>query len=197
MGVADERTVAGVPGTLGSLQVQLALTARGAEPMYNGDLFVTLSHSSGYAVLLNRPGRGPGSAAGYADNGLSLTLADTAAADVHTYRFTLTGSELVPISGADPAAPLTGTWQPDGRTADPETVGTGAPRITSLAAFNGMDPNGTWTLFVADLGAGGLARIESWGLEFTVVPEPELGAAATAAALLLAALLRRRRQAAN
>ena len=71
-----------------------------------------------------------GSAAGYADNGFSFTLADTAAADVHTYRQTVTGNELTPISSATPAAPLTGTWQPDGRTADPGTVLTTSPRIT-------------------------------------------------------------------
>jgi MYXO-CTERM domain-containing protein len=186
--------VSGVPGVIGSLQVQLTLSPRGPEPMFNGDLFITLSHESGYSVLLNRVGRREGSATGYADNGFTFTLADTAAADVHTYRQTVTGNELTPISSATPAAPLTGSWQPDGRTADPGTVLTSSPRITSLGAFTGLDPNGEWTLFVADLGAGGLAQLESWSLEFTVVPEPNETAAAMAAALAAVALARRRQR---
>lgn len=192
VGAVHAPVVSGVPGTIAALQVQLTLSPRGAEPMFNGDLFVTLSHESGYAVLLNRVGRREGSATGYADNGFSFTLSDAAAADVHTYRQTVTGNELTPISSATPAAPLTGTWQPDGRTADPGTVLTTSPRITSLGAFTGLDPNGEWTLFVSDLGAGGLAQLESWSLEFTVVPEPHETAALTAAALLLTAAARRR-----
>jgi MYXO-CTERM domain-containing protein len=194
VGAVHAPVVSGVPGVIGALQVQLTLSPRGPEPMFNGDLFVTLSHESGYAVLLNRVGRREGSAAGYADNGFTVTLADTAAADVHTYRQTVTGNELTPISTATPAAPLTGTWQPDGRTADPGTVLTSSPRITSLGAFTGLDPNGEWTLFVADLGAGGLAQLDSWSLEFTVVPEPHETAALTAAALAALALARRRQR---
>jgi hypothetical protein len=45
---------------------------------------------------------------------------------------------------------------------------------------------------VADLGAGGLAQLDSWSLEFTVVPEPHETAALTAAALAALALARRR-----
>lgn len=192
VGVAQEQTVSGIPGSIASLSVQLTISSRGAGPMFNGDLFVSLNHSSGYSVLLNRVGRRPDSVAGYGDNGFNFTLADSAAADVHSYRVSLGGSDLVPISSANPAAPLTGSWQPDGRTADPEAVLTGSPRITSLAAFNGMDPNGTWTLFVADLGSGGLAQLESWSLEFAVVPEPEITTAVTGTLLLAAALCRRR-----
>jgi hypothetical protein len=192
VGAVHAPVVSGVPGTIASLQVQLTLSPRGPEPMFNGDLFVTLSHESGYAVLLNRVGRRDGAATGYADNGFGITLADPAAADVHTYRQTVTGNELTPISAATPAAPLTGTWQPDGRTADPGTVLTSSPRITSLGAFTGLDPNGQWTLLVADLGAGGLAQLESWSLEFTVVPEPHESAALTASALAALALARRR-----
>lgn len=194
VGAVHAPVVSGVPGTIAALQVQLTLSPRGAEPMFNGDLFVTLSHGSGYTVLLNRVGRREGSATGYGDNGFTFTLADTAAADVHTYRQTVTGNELTPISPATPAAPLTGTWQPDGRTADPGTVLTTSPRITSLGAFTGLDPNGEWTLFVSDLGAGGLAQLESWSLEFTVVPEPHETVAVMTAVLAALALVRRRQR---
>jgi hypothetical protein len=192
VGVTHQQVVSGVPGTIAALQVQLTVSSRDAGPMFNGDLVATLSHDSGYVVLLNRVGRRPDSAVGYGDNGFNLTLTDTAAADVHTYRVSLGGSDFVPISSADPAVPLGGSWQPDGRVAAPESVVTGSPRITSLAAFNGLNPNGTWTLFFADMGAGGLAQMESWNLEFTVVPEPEVTASVSGAALFALALARRR-----
>jgi hypothetical protein len=193
-GVTHVPVVSGVPGVVESLQLNLTISPRGAEPMFNGDLVVTLSHESGYAVLLNRVGRREGSTLGYADNGFSITLSDLAAADIHTYRTTVTGNELTPISSANPAAPLTGSWQTDGRTADPGTVLTTSPRITTLGTFAGLNPNGEWTLFISDLGGGGLAQLDSWSLEFTVVPEPESTALIIGAGLVAGALVRRRLQ---
>ncbi len=194
VGVAHAPVVSGVPGVIQSLQVQVNLSPAGASPMFNGDIFATLSHSSGYSVLLNRAGRRDGSTTGYGDNGFNLTFSMAATADIHSYRTTVSGNELTPISAADPALPLTGTWQPDGRTADPEAVLTSSPRITSLETFTGMDPNGEWTLFVADFGAGGIAQLESWSLEFTVVPEPSTTAMVTGTGLLGLAMARRWRQ---
>jgi hypothetical protein len=184
VGVAHEATVSGLPGTLSAVQLKLTITSVGAEPMFNGDLFATLNHGGAYAVLLNRPGSSTGSVIGYADNGFNVTLADSAPADLHTYRITLQGSALIPISTAEPGLPLTGTWQPDGRTADPAMVTADSPRVTSLATFNGLSPNGLWTLFLADLNSGGAARLESWSLEYTAVPEPAGAALVTGAALL-------------
>lgn len=192
VGVTHTPVVSGVPGVIQSLQLNLTVSPRGSEPMFNGDLFVTLSHESGYAVLLNRVGRREGSTLGYGDNGFSVTLSDVAAADIHTYRTTVTGNELTPISSATPAAPLTGSWQTDGRTADPGTVLTSSPRITTLGTFAGLNPNGEWTLFLSDLSGGGLAQLESWSLEFTVVPEPESTALVVGAGLVAGALVRRR-----
>lgn len=192
VGITHQQEVSGVPGTIAALQVQLTISSRGTGPMFNGDLFATLSHSSGYSVLLNRVGRRTDSAVGYGDNGFDVTLADSATADIHSYRVSLSGNELLPISNTDPATPLSGLWQPDGRTADPESVLTGSPRSASLTSFNGLDPNGTWTLYLADLGAGGLAELDSWSMEFAVVPEPEVTVGVTGLALLVAALLRRR-----
>lgn len=133
-----------------------------------------------------------GSTLGYGDNGFSITLSDLAAADVHTYRTTVTGNELTPIMTANPAAPLTGNSQTDGRTADLGTVLTSSPRITTLGTFAGLNPNGEWTLFLSDLSGGGLAQLESWSLEFTVVPEPESAAMLSAVVLLGGAILHRR-----
>jgi subtilisin-like proprotein convertase family protein len=41
--------------------------------------------------------------------------------------------------------------------------------------MNGLNPNGDWTLFVADLSTGETATVASWGLMITtaeIVPEP-------------------------
>src|SRR5205814_3076743 len=115
------------------------------------------------------------SAAGYNDTGFGpdaslnkFRLDDTTGQDVHFYRsfsYTLNGS-----------GQLTGQWQPDGRGIDPASSGatfSAAPRNSMLSVFNGMDPNGMWTLFIADVSGGNESTLVSWGLGLsTVVPEP-------------------------
>lgn len=49
---------------------------------------------------------------------------------------------------------MTGTWQPDGRTNSPGSVLDSQPPDAFLSSFNGLDPNGDWTLFVADVSGG-------------------------------------------
>jgi subtilisin-like proprotein convertase family protein len=140
----------------------------------NGDLYAFLSHNNTMAVLLNRVGRTGASALGYPDAGFgpdgaqnSFTFDDQAGYDVHYYR---TVSYLLNGSGQ-----LTGIWQPDGRVLDPESPGSQfetAARSNMLALFNGMDGNGLWTLYVADLSPLGESTLVSWGLNITMVPEP-------------------------
>lgn len=167
-GFADTRTLPPSPAAILSVAVTLELTPRG-EGGFLGDLYATLAHEGGgYAVLLNRPGRGTALPFGYSDGpAVNITLADEAPADVHQYRLTLTGSELVPLAG-----PLTGYWQPDGRAVDPLVVASGDPRQALLGSFMGIDAGGRWTLFVADLSGGGEYRLDSWALTLTPVPEP-------------------------
>lgn len=140
--------------------VNVTLTVAGG---YNGDLYVTLAHSSGFSVLLNRVGRTSGNSFGYSDSGFSIKLDDAAATmtDIHLYQ-TVSGYS---ISGG-------ATWKPDARNVSPLTVTDGSTRSAFLSAFNGLDPNGTWTLFVADLSGGDIAQVTSWGLEISAVPEP-------------------------
>jgi subtilisin-like proprotein convertase family protein len=45
-----------------------------------------------------------------------------------------------------------------------------------LSSFNGMDPNGQWTLFIADTSAGGEGTLVNWGMQITTVPEPSMAA---------------------
>lgn len=176
-GLADAQTVAAPPGELTSLAVTLLLDSTAGEA-FTGDLYATLRHEDGgYAVLLNRPGRRPGTPFGYSDPGpVHITLGDDAPADIHQYRLTVNLDETLPL-----ARPLTGWWQPDGRAVDPLLVSVTDPRTAGLGAFLGTEPSGQWTLFLADVSGGGGFTLESWSLAFVQVPEP------TPATLLLAA----------
>lgn len=40
------------------------------------------------------------------------------------------------------------------------------------SAFNGQNPNNTWTLFFADTRAGDQTTLNGWSLNITAVPEP-------------------------
>jgi len=153
---------------------------------FNGDLYVHLSHDSGLAVLLNRVGRTAGEPLGYLDAGLSVTFDDQAIqGDIHRYRETLGGTVF--------NGPLTGAWQPDGRTTLPTMTVASDVRGTSLAGFGGLNPNGQWTLVVADFGGGGEATLVKWGLMITAVPEPQSVGVAAAGGLLVWGWLVRRR----
>jgi hypothetical protein len=60
-----------------------------------------------------------------------------------------------------------------------------AQRRIKLSTFNGLNPNGDWTLVLADVvGGGGQAHLVSWGLEIQAVPEPANLASATLVGLL-------------
>ncbi len=192
VGVTSEKTVQGLPAAIASVQVQLHLAPRDNQPMFNGDLHVTLSHGLGYAVLLNRTGRREGFGAGYGDSGFQVTLSDDAPADIHTYRIAATGSHTTPLSNTDVPSALTGVWQPDGRSADPFLVVINSNRDAMLSSFAGLDPNGLWTLHVSDLSQNGLGQVVDWGLQFTLVPEPAPAALLATVALASLAALRRR-----
>ncbi len=145
---------------------------------WNGDLYVYLVHGTGFSVLLNRPGRDTGTPDGAATVGMSITLDDLATTDIHTG---------IPMSGGV----VTGTWKPDGRTADPLVVVSSDPRSALLSSFDGLNANGNWTLFVADQSPGSVSTLQSWTLTVTGVPEPS---AALLAAMASLGLLRRRRR---
>ena len=106
---------------------------------------------------------------------------------------TVAGSHTTPLSNTDTPIALTGTWQPDGRSADPAQVGLGSARDATLARFAGLDPNGVWTLHLSDLAAEGQGELVEWSLHFTLVPEPAEIAVGGAALLGAFALARSRR----
>jgi len=115
---------------------------------FNGDLYGALVHDGGFVVLLNQVGSTLGNPLGYSNPGMNVVFDQSAGTDVHFY-----GT----ISGV-----VTGTYRPDG-TATP---------ATSLNSFNGLDPNGNWTLFLSDTAFGDQSQIVGWGLQITSVPEP-------------------------
>ncbi len=180
-GVSDTRTIMSAIGLITDVDVSFTLFNEFPGGAYNGDYFVSLAHESGFAVLLNRVGRRAGSSPveqfGYPDNGFKITLDDQAPnGDVHQYRLQLPpgGSHNTPVD-VNFALPLTGRWAPDGRNPGTTAVSLTTPRTALLSSFNGQDASGTWTLFVADLNAGGTAILTDWKLEIqgTAVPEPE------------------------
>jgi subtilisin-like proprotein convertase family protein len=155
-GLSDAHTLNSAIGNIGSVTVHLNIIGQ-----FNGDLYGYLVHSSGFTVLLNRPGKTASNTAGYADSGLDVTFQTGATnGDIHLYQNVLT-----PAAGS----PLTGTWQPDGRDVDPTNATDASPRTTSLTNFNGLNAAGQWTLYLADLESGGTNELTEWSL--TIVGE--------------------------
>lgn len=174
-GWSDSRSIS-ISGNDEIVDVDVRLKINGG---YNGDLFGYLVHSSGYVVLLNRSGKTSGDPFGYGDAGYDITLSDQAGnGDIHVY-------------GGNSGNQLTGTWAPDGRTANPATVTDASTRTTSLANFDTLGASGTWTLFLADMSGGSVSTIESWGLDINVVPEPTTWALIIFGAVLGGVQLRR------
>jgi subtilisin-like proprotein convertase family protein len=183
-GVGDTRVLPAAPGPILDINVTLKIRPRNGSQVYNGDLYAALSHESGYAVLLNRVGRRSGSSLGYGDNGLDVGFDDEAAnGDVHQYRLTLGGSHSTALASGPPA--LTGAWAPDARFVPPANswLEDEFTRTAMLSNFDGLAVAGDWTLLVVDWETGGLATLDSWGLQITVVPEPSAASIATAAGL--------------
>lgn len=160
-GISDTRSL--LVQALEILNVRVWFQAEGD---YDGDLYVTIRHNGAETILLNRPGRSASLPFGYDTGGMSVTFQDNAAnGDIHIYQ---SSGAYSPVAGST----LTGSWQPDGRDVDPNASVTAAARTSFLMNFKGQDAAGDWTLFAADLSAGGATRIVSWGLQVTVVPEP-------------------------
>ena len=171
--------------------VSLKITGTGYGA-WNGDFYADLrftaegSATTQLAVLLNRVGRSSTLGSGYSDNGMDITLADSAARDVHEYRLDFPGGNNDPIG-----AMLTGTWQADGRNVDPLSSLDTSIRSTTLNGLGTGSPNGTWTLFIADAKAGGTGQLVEWKVSMQGVPEPS---SASLLILGLAAVLARSRR---
>ncbi len=160
-GLSDVRNINSAIGTISSLKVRLKVTGE-----FNGDLYGYVRHASGFTVLLNRPGKTAGDAAGYSNSGFDVTFQTGAAnGDLHVYQNVTT-----PGAGL----PLTGTWEPDGRTNDPVNVTDVSTRATALTNFNGLNAAGEWTLYLADVESGGTNQLTEWSLEIAGAASPQV-----------------------
>ncbi|WP_193213056.1 PEP-CTERM sorting domain-containing protein [Luteolibacter marinus] len=170
-GWSDTRYISSVSVEITNVEVYLETTGG-----FNGDLYAYLTHDSGFSVLLNRVGRTESNPDGSFTTGMSVVFSNTADEDIHS------------------AVSMYGVYQPDGRNVSPLTVTETVERTATLMGFNGLDPNGGWTLFVADVSPGYEATVVSWGLTVTTseaVPEPSTIIGAGVMSLL--AMFRRRR----
>ena len=144
-GWVNSTVISGQSGTIQPGSLQVALNLTGG---YNGDLYAYLVNSSGgFVVLLDRVGGLP---FGYSDAGMTVTFTSDAAQNIHNY-----GGGFVP----------SGAYLPD-------NSGITTGNSGSLASF--LNPNGTWSLFIADLSSGGVTTVQSWGLQMDIVAVPEV-----------------------
>jgi len=160
-GLSSSIQISGLFGSVSNVSVYLNISGG-----WNGDLYGYLSgDNGGFAVLLNRSGKSASDPTGYGDPGFNVLLDDQAPTDIHLY-------------GGNGSQTLTGLWQPDGRGVNPQLTLDTDPRPSLLGSFNGLDPNGTWTLFLADMAAGYNSTLIEWGITVQTVPEPSAGAIA-------------------
>ena len=173
-------------------QIQSVTVSLNVTNGFNGDLYAYLDGpNGGYAVLLNRVGVSNNATQfGYSDAGLNVTFSDAAANSIQYYQSA--GYSI--NSGGQ----LTGTWQPEGVNIPPNSPPAdffGASQTALLDSFEGTNPNGDWTLFLADLSAGSPSTVVSWGLDIVTVPEPSTLALMALGVMGVALIARRQRQA--
>jgi len=155
-GLTDAQSVTSAVVQLSAVRVKLRVVGE-----FNGDLYCYLRHvnanGTNYCVLLNRPGRARAVAYGYQDAGLDVTFDDAAVnGDIHNYQL---------VTNRSGGLPLTGSWKPDGRTNDPESVLDTQLPATSLEVFAGADASGEWTLFLADVDSGASNQLSGWEIQ--------------------------------
>ena len=180
-GVAFNFTVSDPATSITDIAVTLDISGG-----FNGDLYAYLSRPDGFAVLLNRMGRTDANELGYSNPGFAVTLSGSLLTDLHLYQ---AHSPFYNSNGQ-----LTGLWGADGRDLDPDSSGAdfdAATRDATLSVFNGLNPNGEWTLFFADVSLGGIATLNSLSVDITAVPEPQETVVVMAVVLLGLGLFRR------
>lgn len=164
VGVASTNNVSGMSGSTTNITVNLDITGG-----FTGDLYAYLISPTGtMVVLVNRAGENSGNYFGYSDAGYNVTFDSASTTNIHNYQLF--------SPSYNGSGQLTGTWATDSRTNSPISAPSAfntAPTGNTLSAFDGYNPNGTWTLFVADLQGGGQSTLVSWGLSVVTVPEPQ------------------------
>lgn len=163
VGLASSANVSGMSGSITNVTVNLNITGG-----FNGDLYCyLLSPQNTMIVLLNRVGLNSTNPFSYDDAGMNITLSAAGLNNIHNYQDYAGYSTLINNGSV---------WAPDQRDVDPQTNVLSAfdtPSGNNFNALNGSDPNGAWTLFIADVSGGGTSTLVSWGLTVVTVPEPQ------------------------
>jgi subtilisin-like proprotein convertase family protein len=161
-GLSLSTNLSGLSGRISEVTMSLDISGGNNSDLY---AFLTGPHG-GFAILLNRVGMGASMPDGYEETGFHITLNDTAS-NIHTYQ---SGGFTTNSSGQ-----LTGSWAPDGRNIDPQSQPSLFDSTSATAqfeSFHGTDPNGTWTIFFADVSGGSQCVLEGMTLNLMLIPEP-------------------------
>lgn len=156
-GAVNQMNLSGLGSSLSSVSVILNLSGG-----YNGDLYGYLSYNGVAVVLLNRVGVTAGTPFGNNGSSINIQLSDIGTANIHN-----------PVNGL-----ANQTYNVDNnQNVNPVALASAftSSSAGALSAFNGANPNGTWTLFLADVSGGGgnaNASLLGWGLDISAVPEP-------------------------
>jgi len=144
-------SVSGVVGTV----TKVTVTLRGVNHSWIGDVDALLVGPLGQTVLLMSD-VGDGSATGDTVNNLTLTFDDNAA-----------------VSLPSAAPPASGTFKPTnhnpaGDSDDFSSPAPAGPYGQALSVFSGLNPNGTWALYLQDDGTHDTGSIaQGWVLTLT------------------------------
>ncbi len=162
-GITSTNVISGMSGVTTNITVNLDITGG-----FSGDLYAYLLSPTGtMVVLVNRTGMNSGNNSGYSDAGFNVTFDAASANNIHNYQT---------FSPVYNSGQLTGTWATDSRAIDPRSIPSAfdaGPTGNTLANYYGSNPNGAWTLFVADLSTGGQSTLASWSMSVVTVPEPQ------------------------
>ena len=172
VGVFTQPTATSIPatGTSGVAAPYPSSIAVSGLPKGVTDVNVTLTgYSHAYPDDVDILIVGPG--------GQSVTLVSDAGGDdgtpVTDVNLTLDdeASVVVPDDTQITSGPYKPTDHAPGDLYDPPAP-TGAPSATSLAGFDGSDPNGVWRLFIMDDADDDTGDLDSWSLQITTVDVP-------------------------
>jgi subtilisin-like proprotein convertase family protein len=136
------------------------VTLTGITHSFKGDLDIELVSPQGTALV--------------------LTSDNCAISDATSRTYVFDDAAAVPLNTVT-ACP-SGTYKPsNGSAGTGDEVYAVTPNATTLAEFNGQNPNGTWSLFVRDDQAVDTGQITSWQLQITTaaaapITMPALGA---------------------